>query len=538
VNALVPMPVLLSLLGCAVTLALGHRPKPQRVVSLAVLTAVAVTAVALLVLASTEGPQHVTIGGWPAGIGISLVADRLSALLLTTSCVVTLAVMVFSIGQGRTDDAEATPVSIYHPTYLALTAGVCIAFLAGDLFNLYVGFEVLLTASYVLFTLGGSGRRIRAGATYVVVSLVSSLVFLTGIGLVYTATGTVAMADLPGRLAALPTEVSTALQLVLLVAFGIKAAAFPLGGWLPDSYPTAAAPVAAVFAGLLTKVGVYALIRTHDLLFGSDTLRTLFMAVALATLVVGILGAVAQHDLRRLMSFTLVSHIGYMLFGIALGSPAGLAATVFYAVHHILVQTALFLAVGLVEERAGTTSLRRLGGLATAAPGTALLFLLPALNLAGIPPFSGFLGKLALLRAGVADGRWDAWVLVVASVLTSLLTLYAIARAWSAVFWRGRWGFADGRDEAAEEETAGEQSSDERSTDEHGAGGRPPRRTTLAATTGVVVVVTALSLVAGPLLRTAEGAAADTRDAGQYQRVVGGVDVDGAAEDVDDGGGP
>ncbi|WP_432506745.1 Na+/H+ antiporter subunit D [Kineococcus arenarius] len=522
-RVLVPLPVLLCLLGCAVTFVLGRRPRAQRAVTLTVLTGVVATSAALLALAVTEGPQHVTVGGWTAGVGIGLVADRLSALVLLTSSVVTLLVMVFSIGQGRTGDERSTPVSIYHPTYLALTAGVCIAFLAADLFNLYVGFEVLLTASYVLLALGGTGTRIRASATYVVVSLVSSLVFLTGVGLVYAATGTVAMADLAGRIAALPPAVATALQLVLLVAFGIKAAAFPLSGWLPDSYPAAAAPVAAVFAGLLTKVGVYAIVRTHDLLFGPGTLRVLLLAVALATLLVGICGAVVQHDLRRMMSFTLVSHIGYMLFGIGLGSAAGVAAAVFYAVHHILVQTALFLVVGLVEHRTGTTSLRRLGGLAALAPGTAVLFLLPALNLAGIPPFSGFLGKLALLRAGVADGRWDAWVLVVASVVTSLLTLYAIARAWSAVFWNGRLGFADGTEQDVEQDVEDARPhAGERGGEPVGEG--RPRRTTVAAATGAVVVVTALSLVGGPLLSIAEGAATDTIDAQRYLRVVGGVD--------------
>ncbi|MEZ0166250.1 Na+/H+ antiporter subunit D [Kineococcus sp. LSe6-4] len=502
-RVLVPLPVLLCLVGCAVTLVLGHRPRAQRLVTTAVLTGVVAAAAALLVLAVTEGPQQVTVGGWPAGVGIGLVADRLSTLVLLTSTVVALAVMVFSTGQGRTGDDASAPVSIYHPTYLALTAGMCIAFLAADLFNLYVGFEVLLTASYVLLSLGGTSTRIRASATYVVVSLTSSLLFLTAVGLVYAATGTVAMADLPGRIAALPAPVATALQLVLLVAFGIKAAAFPLSGWLPDSYPAAAAPVAAVFAGLLTKVGVYAVIRTHDLLFGAGTLRVPLMAVALATLVVGILGALVQDDLRRLLSFTLVSHIGYMLFGVALGTTAGVAAAVFYAVHHILVQTALFLVVGLLEHRTGTTSLRRLGGLAAAAPGTAVLFLLPALNLAGIPPFSGFLGKLALLRAGAADGGWDAWTLVAGAVLTSLLTLYAVARVWSAAFWNGGSAVREGASPAAP---------------------RPAHRAMTAATAAVVVLVTGLSLAGGPLLSLARTAAQDTSDARRYQVVVGGVD--------------
>lgn len=511
-RVLLPLVVLLPVLGAALTLVLGSHPVAQRWVSVAALSGVTATAAALLVGAASDGPQSVVLGAWPAGVGISLVADRLSALMLLTSSIVTLSVMLFSVGQGSTGDTERTPVSIYHPTFLALSAGVSIAFLAGDLFNLYVGFEVLLVSSYVLLTLGGTAARVRAGMTYVVVSVVSSLIFLTAIGLVYAATGTVSMADLPGRLSGLPLAVAVGLQLVLLLAFGLKAAAFPLSGWLPDSYPTAAAPVAAVFAGLLTKVGVYAIFRTQTVLFGgvsSPEVSTGLVVVAILTMVVGILGAIAQNDLKRLMSFTLVSHIGYMLFGVAIGTREALGAAVFYAVHHILVQTALFLVVGLVERAAGTTSLRRLGGLGGAAPGIALLFLLPALNLAGIPPFSGFIGKVALLRAGADEGGFAAWALIVAGVVTSLLTLYAISRAWAATFWSGR---ATRLDPEVSPETAAAR-----------AHRVPPAM--VAAATGVVVVVTALTFVAGPLLELANGAAEDTLDVQQYRAVVGGLDA-------------
>lgn len=513
-RVLLPLAVLLPVLGAALTLVLGSHPVWQRWVSVVVLSGVTATAATLLVGAASDGPQSVVLGAWPAGVGISLVADRLSALMLLTSSVVTLSVMLFSVGQGSTGDTERTPVSIYHPTFLTLSAGVSIAFLAGDLFNLYVGFEVLLVSSYVLLTLGGTAARVRAGMTYVVVSIVSSLLFLTAIGLVYAATGTVSMADLPGRLSGLPVAVAVGLQLALLLAFGLKAAAFPLSGWLPDSYPTAAAPVAAVFAGLLTKIGVYAIFRTQTVLFGgvsASAVTTALVVVAVATMVVGILGAIAQNDLKRLMSFTLVSHIGYMLFGVALGTREALGAAVFYAVHHILVQTALFLVVGLVERAAGTTSLRRLGGLGGAAPVIALLFLLPALNLAGIPPFSGFVGKLALLRAGAQEGGLSAWVLVVAGVVTSLLTLYAISRAWAATFWSGR---ATRLDPEVSPEAAAAR-----------AHRVPPAM--VAAAAGVVVVVTALTFVAGPLLDLANGAAADTLDVPRYTSVVGGLDVAG-----------
>jgi multicomponent Na+:H+ antiporter subunit D len=270
----------------------------------------------------------------------------------------------------------------------------------------------------------------------VVVSLTSSLIFLAAIALVYASTGTVNMAQLAGRLGELPPGMQLLLQSMLLIAFSIKAAVFPLSAWLPDSYPTAPAPVTAVFAGLLTKVGVYAIIRTQTLLFPDGGLDDLLMWAGLATMLIGILGAVAQTDIRRMLSFTLVSHIGYMVFGIALGTAAGLAGAIFYVAHHIAIQTTLFLVAGLIERQGGSTSVNRLGGLAQRSPLLAVLFFVPAMNLAGIPPFSGFIGKLGLLQAGVADGSQLALTVVAGGVVTSLLTLLAIARVWTRAFWR------------------------------------------------------------------------------------------------------
>jgi multicomponent Na+:H+ antiporter subunit D len=435
VTWLVPLPVIMPLLGAAATLLMFRRPRVQRAISVSVLTATLVVSAVLLAL-SADGPLVVAVGGWPVPLGIVLVADQLAALMLVVSAAVTLCVLLYSIGQGGADGDEEHPLSVYHPTYLILTAGVTNAFLSGDLFNLYVGFEILLAASYVLITLGGTENRIRAGTTYVVVSLLSSVIFLAAIGLIYAATGTLNMAQLVERLDALPDGVRMVLQGMLLLAFGIKAAIFPLSAWLPDSYPTAPAPVTAVFAGLLTKVGVYAIIRTETLLFPGGRVADLLMVAALSTMLVGILGAVAQSDLKRLLSFTLVSHIGYLLFGVGLASRAGIAAAVFYTLHHIVVQTTLFLVAGLIERRGGSTALDRLGGLARTAPVLAILFFLPALNLAGIPPFSGFLGKLGLIQAGVDDGAVLSWLLVAGSALTSLLTLYALARVWNLAFWR------------------------------------------------------------------------------------------------------
>lgn len=434
-TSLVPLPVLLPLLGAGAALMLSRRPRAQRAVTIVVLVAIVVLASLLLYAADTDGPQVVWLGAWHE-LGIALVADRLAALMLLVSSLVTLAVLAYSIGQGMTGDESETPVSIYHPTFLVLVAGVSNAFLAGDLFNLFVSFEMLLFASYVLLTLGGTAARVRAGTIYVVVNVTSSMLFLLSLAAVYAAVGTLNMAQIAVRVEELPDHVALQLQLLLLVTFSIKAAVFPLSLWLPDSYPTAPAPVTAVFAGLLTKVGVYAIMRLQTLMFPDSPLSTLLMWAALATMLIGILGAVAQSDIKRMLSFTLVSHIGYMIFGVALATEEGLSGAVFYVAHHITIQTALFLVLGLIERRAGSTALLRLGGLARLAPVLGVLFFVPAMNLAGIPPLSGFLGKVGLLHAGLAEGSWLAIVLVAGGTLTSLLTLYAVAKTWTLAFWR------------------------------------------------------------------------------------------------------
>lgn len=435
-NWLVPLPVVVPLLGAGLALIFGRRPRIQALISLGAISGVFVAAIALMYASHTGGPQVVNVGAWGAPVGIALVVDRLSALMLAVSAVVLLGVLVYSLAQGLADGPEGAPLTIFHPTYMVLAAGVANAFISGDLFNLYVGFEILLGASFVLLTLGGTGERIRAGSIYVIVSLVSSVLFLVAIAMIYAATGTVNLAHLSERLGELPQDFQFVLQAVLLIAFLVKAAVFPMSAWLPDSYPTAPAPVTAVFAGLLTKVGVYAIIRTQTLLFSDSRMDTILLIAAIITMLVGIIGAVAQDDLKRLLSFTLVSHIGYMVFGIALSTQMGLSAAIFYVAHHITVQTALFLVAGLVERHSGTTSLEQLGGLARLAPGLAILFFVPAMNLAGIPPFSGFLGKIGLLQAGVDAATPLAYTAVGASLLTSLLTLYAVAKAWNKAFWQ------------------------------------------------------------------------------------------------------
>jgi multicomponent Na+:H+ antiporter subunit D len=429
VNALLSLPILLPLLGAALSILAGRSRPLQRAIGLTTLTAVAVLAVILLVEVDRNGPASTAAGGWPAPLGIALVADRFSAIMLVVAALMLLAVLVYAIGQPG---AERNHVG-FGSVYLIMAAGVAAAFLTGDLFTLFVAIEMMLTASYVLLTLGGRLDQVRSGMTYVVISLLASVLFVTLLAVVYASTGTVNLAHLSQRIPDLPDGLRSALAVLMLVVFGIKAAIFPLFFWLPDSYPTAPSPVTAIFAGLLTKVGVYAIIRTQTLLFPAGTRpATLLLVLAAATMLVGVVGAIAQGDVKRVLSFQIVSHIGYMIMGLGLFTVAGLAAAVLYTVHHIVSKTALFLTGGLIEHAGGSSRMSRLGGMVRTAPVIAVLFLVPALSLVGIPPFSGFVAKFALVDAAAAR---SAYAVMAVSLVVSLLTLYSLMKVWIAVFW-------------------------------------------------------------------------------------------------------
>lgn len=414
--------------GAALGAMTRRSPIFQRILSIGVLTACVVASGFLLALVSDGSVHAFNLGGWEFPLGITLVVDPLAAMMVLTSSLALLAVLVYAIGSPRTADSG----TFFHPVYLILAAGVSLSFLTGDLFNLFVAFEVTLMASYVLITYGGARDQVRHGITYVVISLAASALFITAIALAYAATGTVNMADLAVRLAEIDPALRNGLGLLFLVVFGVKAAIFPLFFWLPDSYPAAPSPVTAIFAGLLTKVGVYAIIRSQTLLFGQTEPSRFLLIVAGLTMVVGILGAVAQNDIKRILSFHIVSQIGYMIFGLALFTVAGLAAAVVFLVHQIIVKTSLFLVAGVIEERAGTAALNRLGGFMHTAPVLAVVFLLAALSLAGIPPLSGFIGKLALVEAGLASATY---ITVAVSLGVSILTLFSMTKIWSGAFW-------------------------------------------------------------------------------------------------------
>ncbi|MDK8763676.1 Na+/H+ antiporter subunit D [Corynebacterium sp. MSK218] len=518
VSYLIPLPIIIPAFAAVLAILCSRSVNAQRRVAFFSLLTLAAVNAMLIFIADTAGIQTLQVGGWDAPVGITLVADRLSTVMLFTSSVVLFSVMWYAISQGVRDGTKDEPVAVFLPTYMLLTMGVNVSFLAGDLFNLYVGFEIFLVASYVLLTLGATAARVRAGVGYVMVSMASSLIFVLALAYVYATVGTMNMAQIGIRMEDIPEGTRTAVFSVLLIAFGIKAAIFPLDAWLPDSYPTAPSLVTAVFAGLLTKVGVYSIIRARTSIFTNGGLDTLLMWVALATMLVGILGAIAQSDIKRLLSFTLVSHIGYMVFGVALGTAQGLSGAIFYAVHHILVQTTLFLVVGLIERQAGTSSLRRLGSLIYSAPLIAILYFIPAINLGGIPPFSGFLGKIMLLEAGANEGSWLSWVLIGGAILTSLLTLYVMVLVWAKGFLRDRADAPEGHLAMVRPSPLGEVTEyvDVKERDDVG---RVPFGM-LASTSLLVIASVSMTFLAGPISGVTTRAATSAQDDSIYRYAV------------------
>jgi multicomponent Na+:H+ antiporter subunit D len=389
---------------------------------------------ALMVFArvNAAGIEVLQISDWPAPFGITLVADLLAALLVVAVGLVGVAIAIVAFsGVDPTREAFG-----YHPLLQILLMGVAGAFLTGDLFNLYVWFEVMLVASFVLMALNRTRAQMGAAFKYVTINLIASSIFLTALGLLYGATGTLNLAELARVWPTISTPgVDGVLAVLFLLAFSIKAGLFPLFFWLPASYHTPPAPIAAAFAGLLTKVGVYALIRVFTLLFHSapPSLSALLLAMSAATMVIGLVAALNERDFRRVLSFNLVGHIGYTTASLSLLTPAALAGAIFYVLHHIVVITNLYLVSGVFLRVRRTTQLAELGGFYRGHPAFSLMAMVPIFSLAGVPPLSGFLGKLAILQGTFAAGAYWVGGLV---LLVGLLTLLSMGRTWAESFWR------------------------------------------------------------------------------------------------------
>lgn len=431
-SSLIALPVLLPLLMGGISLALWRSTFLQRWLGVVGTLALLVISVLLLLETWEQGIIVMHMGSWQAPFGIVLVSDMLSAIMVVLTGIIAFATALYSLATISSEHEKFG----YYPLLHLLLAGVNGAFLTGDIFNLYVWFEVMLVASFALLILGGERSQMEGAIKYVTLNLISSVIFLTAIGLLYGLTGTLNMADLALRIGEIEDPaLVTVIAMLFMIAFGIKAAAFPFFFWLPASYHTPKVAVSALFAGLLTKVGVYALFRVFTLIFNRDVDFTheILLWMAMLTMLTGVLGAAAQFEFRRILSFHIVSQIGYMILGLALFTPLALIGGVFYIMHHIIVKANLFLISGLTYRLTGSHDLKAIGGLYRSHPWLAIIFLVPALSLAGLPPLSGFFAKFIVIRAGI---EVDAWLAVGVALLVGLLTLYSMVKIWNEVFWK------------------------------------------------------------------------------------------------------
>jgi multicomponent K+:H+ antiporter subunit D len=477
------------------------RVRRMRWIALASVLLGAVFAFRLLEQASAGVLQVYRMGDWPAPYGIVLVADRLSALMVGLTSAVAVPVLVYACcGWDRRGRH-------FHALFQFQLMGLNGAFMTGDLFNLFVFFEVLLIASYVLMVHGLGRERLRMGVQYVVLNLAASALFLIGVSLLYAQTGTLNMADLALRVPRVAGAEATLLQvggLLLLVVFGFKAALMPLAMWLPATYAASSAPVAALFA-IMTKVGVYAIFRVHGVIFGADAgasallVQPLLLPLALATSVVGVLGALAAHTLPRLVAWLTVSSVGTAVVSVGLFSPAAWSAGLFYLINSTVVIAGLFLLSEQVAAQRGPMAERLEPCSPVAQPLLlGLMLLLAAASTAGLPPLPGFIGKLMLLEASIGH----PWAVAVWSVVlvVGFFALIGLARAGSILFWAVRGDMPPGH--------AGR------------AGGAGSRLQLLAPTLALLLMSILLSAMAAPVLRYTQATAMQLGDRGAYARAV------------------
>jgi multicomponent Na+:H+ antiporter subunit D len=432
VNGLLVLPIILPFAAAATIFLLKASAKGSANIALGAAALHLIAGGMIFSQVHRNGILASQMGNWPAPFGITLVADHLSAVMVVIAGVINLGVVTYS----RAEPDAALENRGYYPLLQALVGGICGAFLTGDLFNLYVWFEVMLMGSFGLLVLGQDRRQLDGGVKYVVINIFATLLLITGVALLYGLTGTLNMADLHVKVQSIEDQgLLSAVAMIFMAAFGIKAALFPLFFWLPAAYHTPPVSVSAIFAGLLTKVGVYALIRMFTLVFVFNTRLTysvLLIAAAL-TMITGVLGAAAHNEFRRILSFHIISQVGYMILGLALNTRLALAGAVFYLIHHIIVKANLFLVSGVVQRLGGSFELSRLGDIYRTNKWVAVLFFIPAFSLAGFPPLSGFWAKMILIRASLESHHY-----LVAGVAAAvgLLTVYSMTKIWGEVFWK------------------------------------------------------------------------------------------------------
>jgi len=440
-NNLIILPLLLHLFTAILLLALWRRARIHRYISVASNLLILLVAVYFSIESWNTGIITFQAGSWPAPFGITFVLDTFSSMMVLLTSISAFAISLFSSVAVNKARMKYGFFSIFHFLFMGLNG----AFLTGDIFNLYVWFEVVIISSFVLMTLGGKKPQMESAIKYVAINMLASVIFLTAIAVLYGLTGSLNMADLSMKIAAIENQaLVNVTALLFVIAFGIKSAVFPLYYWLPSSYHTPPSAIAAIFGGLLTKMGIYALFRIFTLIFvPNEFLINLFSFIAVATLITGSLGAIVKRDVRRLFSYLIVCHIGFMIAGLGLYSEIALTGAIFYLFHDIIVKSNLFMVSGIIYRMQGTMKMAKLGGLHSTYPRLSVLMAIVLFSLVGIPPLSGFWPKINLFQAGFMEGNY---ILIGGMIIASFATLYVIAKMWTEVFWKDRDPAAESED--------------------------------------------------------------------------------------------
>ncbi|MFA9558820.1 Na+/H+ antiporter subunit D [Evansella sp. AB-rgal1] len=432
-NNLVLLPVLVPFIVGVILIFFRNQLQVQRFVSGVTSFFLVFLSIYLIYNIYQDGIITLELGSWQAPYGIVLVGDLFASIMIVFASIVAVACLFFAF-QTLHPDREKY---YFYPFYFFLLTGVNGSFLTGDIFNLFVFFEVMLISSFVLIVMGGKKYQLRESFKYVVISTFGSMFFIIAVALLYSVTGTLNFADLADKISQIPAEESgilTVIAILFLIVFGLKGALVPLHFWLPNSYFVPPTAVAALLGGLLTKVGVYSIMRTYTLVFTHNQDFTLNIVLILAglTMFFGVLGAVSKFDFKRILAIHIVSQVGYMIMGLGIGTSLAIAGSIYIIGHNMIVKTALFLFCGTTEKVTGTTNLKKMSGLLKTHPYLGWLFFAAAISLAGIPPMSGFFSKFALVLAGLEEQRY---FIVFVSLVVGLLTLFSMIKIFMYVFW-------------------------------------------------------------------------------------------------------
>lgn len=426
---IITYPILFQALLAIVLMFLWSKPKSQRIVSIiGSVIGLGISAV-LFSFIWRNGTHAIQMGSWDAPFGISMVADTFSVTLVLLTHIIALAVSLFSTFGIVASRVKFGYFAIFHLMIMGLSG----AFLTGDIFNLYVWFEVIIISSFVLLTIGGRKSQIEGAVKYFTLNMLASIIFLTAIAMLYGTTGTLNMARLAQVVPLIEDKgLIEIIALIFFVAFGVKAGVFPLYFWLPASYHTPPSAVSSLFGGLLTKLGVYAMIRVFTLIFPPDVFdQELIGIIAMLTILSGAIGAYVQKDIIKVFSYLIICHIGFMIAGLSMGTEIAIIGAIFYMFHDMIVKANLFLVGGIAHRITGSTKLKNMGGLLNSYPKLALLFAIPLFSLVGIPPLSGFWPKISLFGASIeTENYWMLGMLI----FGSFMTLFIIAKVWTQVF--------------------------------------------------------------------------------------------------------